>query len=441
MTRRRKPIVALVLGVCISACLAQAGEAKRQSHAPRLAAAAPLGGVNVEGLRYGLTLAEADRTIAVAHALHAGVVRFEVSWSILEPRGPGQIDPSMLAYVDRLMSAAGANGIRVLMTVDGTPCWVSSAPAKLRRRCRPGQDNAASRWPPTRPAAYAAFVGYLTQRYGDRLAAIEVWNEPDQANEKYFAGPHKAERYAAILRAAYPAIKRADANVEVLAGSLVGYNGVFLRSLYAAGIRGYYDGLAVHFYSLTLASIRSFRSVELAHGDSTPLWLDEFGWSNCYPRLRVQEEQACVTSRVQARNVTSLYRSLSATGYIAAVALYQLQDAGNESFGVLTARGVPKPAFAALKNVLISPVGAPPRVTLSLSRRAGHVLVSGSGPVGDYMRLEVLRGNVPRYRAAFTLNRFNRYSIKLPSALGTSGLTVRVYQDWMGPGKDAQKHI
>jgi hypothetical protein len=48
--------------------------------------------------------------------------------------------------------------------------------------------------------------------------------------------------------------------------------------------------------------------------------------------------------------------------------------------------------------------------------------------VGDYMQLEVLQGNVPRFRALFILDRFNRYSIALPAALGTSGLTVRVGQ-------------
>ena len=104
----------------------------------------------------------------------------------------------------------------------------------------------ANAWPPSNPATYAAFVAYLAQRYGTRLAAIEVWNEPDQANQAYFAGPEKPQRYAAMLRAAYPAIKQANPNVPVLAGSLVGANGVFLRALYAAGIKGYYDGLAVH---------------------------------------------------------------------------------------------------------------------------------------------------------------------------------------------------
>ncbi len=186
------------------------------------------------------------------------------------------------------------------MMVDSSPCWASSAPASLLRACMPGGSSKANAWPPSNPATYAAFVAYLAQRYGTRLAAIEVWNEPDQANEHYFAGPEKPQRYAAILRAAYPAIKQANPSVPVLAGSLVGSNGVFLRALYAAGIKGYYDGLAVHFYTLTLASLRSIHEVQLANGDTKPLWLDEFGWSSCWPRYRIQQEQACVTPQIQA---------------------------------------------------------------------------------------------------------------------------------------------
>ncbi len=94
-----------------------------------------------------------------------------------------------------------------------------------------------------------------------------------------------------MLRAAYPAIKRANPGVAVLAGSLVGSNGVFLRALYAAGIKGYYDGLAVHFYTLTLGSLRAIHEVQLAGGDHTPLWLDEFGWSSCWPHQKVSRNR------------------------------------------------------------------------------------------------------------------------------------------------------
>jgi hypothetical protein len=281
----------------------------------------------------------------------------------------------------------------------------------------------------------------LAQRYGTRLAAIEVWNEPDQANEDYFAGPEKPQRYAAILRAAYPAIKQANPNVPVLAGSLVGANGVFLRALYAAGIKGYYDGLAVHYYTLTLASLRSIHEVQLANGDTKPLWLDEFGWSSCYPRQRIQQEQGCVTKQTQAANLTNTFRALARTPYIAAEVTYKLQDSSQEEFGVLSSSGSRKPAFAALSKVFASPFGRVSPVTLSLRKHGSRVLASGSGPVGDYMELEAFRGSRLRYRTLFVLNRFNRYSIALPSVLGTSGLRVRVYQYWAGRSKAAQHSI
>jgi hypothetical protein len=438
--RPHKLFLSLTLGLCVLAWLAPAGDAKLTPSAHYSSATPPLGGVNIVGVG-SEPLREADLAIARARTLHAMVVRTLVPWSALEPTGPNQIEPRALAFADRLMSDAAAAGIRVIMAVDSTPCWASSAPASLLRTCVPGGSSKANAWPPTNPASYAAFVAYLAQRYGTQLAAIEVWNEPDQANQLYFAGPEKPQRYAAILRAAYPAIKQADPNVPVLAGSLVGANGVFLRALYAAGIKGYYDGLAVHFYTLTLASLRSIHEVQLANGDTKPLWLDEFGWSSCWPRYRIQQEQACVTPKVQAANIANVFRSLARTPYVAAEVLYQLQGSVSENFGALNANGTRKPAFAALSEVLASPFGPVSPVTLSLRRRGGRVLASGAGPVGDYMELEAFHGSLLRYRALFTLNRFDRYSIALPSALGTGGLRVRVYQYWAGLGRSAQRSI
>jgi Cellulase (glycosyl hydrolase family 5) len=417
------------------------GHSAGRAPAGRLAAAAPLGGVNAQGLFPGAQPALADREIAAARALHAQVVRAEVPWSALEPNRPGQIEPHALAFLDRLTEDSAASGIRVIAIADSTPCWASSAPASLLRGCVPGRSSKANAWPPLNPSTYAAFVAWLAARYGTRLAAIEIWNEPDQANEDYFAGTEKPRRYAAILRAAYPAIKQADPNVPVLAGSLVGSNGVFLRALYAAGIKGFYDGLAVHFYTLTLGSLRAIHETQLAAGDTTPLWLDEFGWSSCWAHQRTQQEQGCVTPQVQAANITNLFRSLSRTPWISAEVLYELQGSKTESFGVLNERWGRKPAFAALAQVLADPFGSPSPVTLRLHTRRGAVVANGSGPVGDYMQLEAFHAGVLRYRALFTLNRFDRYSITLPQALGTHGLTVRVFQYWAGSGRDAQRGI
>jgi polysaccharide biosynthesis protein PslG len=428
----------LALGLTGLIVLGTAGQAAASA---RSAAVAPLGGVNVGGLFDGVSPAVADHEIAVARTLHAGVVRAGIPWSVLEPVGPGQISPRALAFTDRLVSDATAAGIRVIMIVDSTPCWATTAPASLMRGCVGGLANSANAWPPRDPSAYAAFAAYLAARYGTQLAAIEIWNEPDQSNQLYFAGPEKPQRYAAIVRAAYPAIKAANPLVTVIAGSLVGSNGAFLRALYAAGIKGYYDGLAVHFYNLVLASVRSIREVQVANGDSKPLWLDEFGWSSCYPRHKIQEEQACVSTSVQALNVANIFRSLARTTYVAAAVLYDLQNSGHEEFGVLTAAGARKPAFAALSRVLASPFSSASPVTVSLRRRRTRVVASGSASVGDYMELEGFVGGVLRYRALFTLDRFNRYSISLPAVLGTRGVRVRVFQYWAGPASAAQRSI
>lgn len=421
----------LVLAACSTVTCASVASAQRAS-------AGALTGVNVIGLFNGVNLGTADREIAEARRLHARVVRAELRWSTLEPLRAGEVDPTALAFLDRLVAAAAAAGIRPIFTLDSTPCWASSAPADLLRRCVPGKFTAANAWPPLDASAYGAVAGYVARRYGSNLAAIEIWNEPDHSNQLYFAGPNKVQRYAAIVRAAYTAIKQANAGVPVLAGSLVGSNGAFLRALYAAGIKGYYDGLAVHFYSLVLGSLRAIREVQLANGDSRPLWLDEFGWASCYPARRAQEEQACVTPQTQARNLADVIRSLAQTPWVAAEVMYNLQNQPREDFGLLTAEGARKPAFGALSRALARPNASPSPVTLSLRRRGGALVARGSAPVGDYMGLEAFIGGTLRFRALFVLDRFDRYSISLPRVLGTRGIHVRVFQYWAGLARAAQ---
>ena len=159
-----------------------------------------------------------------------------------------------------------------------------------RRRCcararRAGRD-AANAWPPTESRRTTPRSSPISRSATARgLAAIEIWNEPDQANEAYFAGPDKAAALCgdpARRISRHQARRPAACRARRLARGL--QRASFLRALYAAGIKGYYDALAVHFYNLTLGSLRSIHEVQLANGDTTPLWLDEFGWSSCWPQ-------------------------------------------------------------------------------------------------------------------------------------------------------------
>ncbi len=247
-------------------------------------------------------------------------------------------------------------------------------------------------------------------------------------------------KYAALLRAAYPAIKQAAPGITVLGGSLVGSNGAFLKVLYAAGIKGYYDGLSVHYYNLTLGSLRSIHETQVANGDTKPLWLDEFGWTSCWPKRKIEQEQACVTAGTQALNLRNAFREMSRAPYLAAATVYKLQDTPAEAFGALTASGSRKRSFKALTEAFQRPFGAISPVTLRLRRRGSHVAASGSGPVGDFMVVQATSGSL-RYRAIFTLDRFNRYALALPSALGTHGLTVTVSQYTSWGTRSAQERI
>jgi hypothetical protein len=439
----RKPVLAGLVTLCALvglATTASATDAPTRSHAS--GSVALRGGVDVVNLSFGAQPSEADRDIAWAQQLHAKLVRFEVPWSVMEPHLAGEVDPRALSFTDRLMSDAASAHIGVIAMVESTPCWASSAPSALLRRCSERRTSLANAWPPQQPEDYAGFVAYLAHRYSSDLAAIEVWNEPDQVNEAYFAGPEKPKRYAAILRAAYPAIKAVAPNVPVLAGSIVGSRGTFLHELYAAGIKGYYDGLAVHFYTLTLAALRSIHAVQVANGDNTPLWLNEFGWSSCWPRQRIEQEQPCVTPQVQASNLATVIRAMTRFKYVAAAIVYKLQGNPGEEFGVLRAGGARKPSFAALASAFASPsTGSTGAITLHLRRSGASVLASGLGGPGDFMRIEVLERGALRYWAFFTVDRFNRYSLRLPAALGTSGLAVRVYQYWEGPTRGARSTI
>jgi hypothetical protein len=406
---------------------------------PAAVFAAPTVGVTIN--RAGANPARAIAQLDMAASLHMKVVRVELQWNDLQPKGPAQYDAGMLASADRFFAAVAKHHMKVLLLMDSTPCWASSAPANLTKSCKPTVDSAAASWPPSKPADFARVAGFVAARYKTQLEAFEVWNEPDQANQLYFAGPNKPQRYAALLRAAYPALKAAAPKLPVLAGAIVGYNGAFLKQLYAAGIKGFYDGLSVHYYDLVLSDLRTIHHVQLANGDHKPLWLAEFGWSSCSP-LRLQAGQVCVSRAGEAQNLVDLVRALHKTSWVKEMYVYAMVDTAQYSLGLFDVNGKPKPAYTALKRQLAAKHSPPLRATrLSLGRNGSQVVATGSGPGGDVYVLSAYQGRTLRFKAIFRLNANNQFLYKLPAALGTHGLRIKLYQMWQGPQHAVSKSI
>jgi hypothetical protein len=303
-----------------------------------------------------------QRELDLARDAGANVVRVDVSWSSLETGGRGDLSPWYVKKLDRFMNAASRRRLKVLATLFSTPCWASSAPEDLRQGCSGSwwQREQIQMYPPRNPQNYADTARWLTARYGSRLAALEIWNEPNLEEDRFFIAPDEPRAYAELVKASYAAAKEGDPAVPVLAGALAYGNDGWVRSLYANGIQGHYDGLSVHPYNVgrprpgAWSGIRWARRLQRAAGDTAPLWLTEFGWSTC----RIGSGW-CVTRSTQARLIGAGFAALEAEPNVKAGIVYNLRDNGTsadsmeDNFGLVGRDFTRKAAYFALRRALL----------------------------------------------------------------------------------------
>lgn len=305
--------------------------------------------------------------------LGANVARVDVGWSSLEGDGRGRWGWWYVQRLDAFAAAAAERGIRLIATLTETPCWASSAPPRLRQGCRGAWwERGVQDYPPRDPRDYGRAARFLTARYGTRLAALEIWNEPNLSYEFLAPPGRKAARYAALVRATYPRAKAGDPRVPVLAGALAYSDASFLRRVLAAGIRGRHDGISVHPYTdgrgpaseaaparLELGpGLRSLRVAQRAAGQVRPLWLTEFGFTAC---------SWCGSLDAQAALLGDTVRAIAALPYVRGATVYQLRDrvtapdAWEANFGLLRQDFTPRPAYAAFRAALAAVRGTPRR--------------------------------------------------------------------------------
>ena len=344
---------------------------------PASAAAAPsYRGAQVHSLWAESTYAEMDRELDLLSGAGANMVRVDVVWGSIETGGKGARSPWYVEKLDRFMAGAQARGLKVIATLWSTPCWASSAPSSLKQNCEGAWwERGVQAYPPTNTGDYADIARWFAARYGDRLAAVEVWNEPNLSESTFWKTPNKAADYARLLRAAYPAVKQGNPAVPVLAGSLAFADRPFLDELYSHGIKGSYDAMAIHPYNewrapgdlwqeewkkyTFLPGLEWIRQGQLAAGDTSPIWITEFGWTTC------TGDRWCVTEELQARYIGEAFELMKGMDYIQAAAVYGLRNNGASSSGEWNNWGLvrrdfsPKPSYAAFKSAMASYAGFP----------------------------------------------------------------------------------
>jgi hypothetical protein len=320
-------------------------------------------GVQLHSLWWDSDNATMDRELDLAAGAGVNAVRVDVLWGEIEKLAPGQRSGPYTDKLDRFVAGARTRGIKVLANLWGTPCWASTAPRDFTDNCADQGKYwyyCGECWAPVDVGDYASIIRWLTARYGTDLAGVEVWNEPNWVS---WHADDPAGAYARMLKAAYPAAKAGNASVPVVAGALSGSDIPFLQSLYAGGIKGFYDAFSIHPYADgNWAQLSAFRAAQLAAGDHTPLWITEFG------EPTGSDPAWHVTEAAQADFVRGAFQAFDAMDFVAGAFVYALRDQADDpsyqgyNFGIVKRDFTPKLAYAALKEALAGPSG-PPIVT------------------------------------------------------------------------------
>jgi len=257
-----------------------------------------------------------QRSLELLQAAGVGWIRQELPWEQIEPVAKGQtIDPkygnSTFEKFDDSVARANALGLKLILRLDTSPRWALPPDAP---------DGLA---PPVHDQDYWDFAQQVAERYRGRVAAYQIWNEPNLSIE-WGHRPPDAAAYAQLLRGAAERIHTADPQAKVVMAALaptLTQNAdamdelVYLQHLYDAGVRGSFDVLAVQVYGLrggpddprtgsedvTFSRPLLVRQVMLRNGDANvPVWGTEMGWNTNPPSFAVQRFGR-VTPSLQAR--------------------------------------------------------------------------------------------------------------------------------------------
>jgi polysaccharide biosynthesis protein PslG len=311
---------------------------------------------------------------------HVGLLRVQLSWTTTDP-GPATGDEDWSAF-DAVVGGGAREGVRTLPFVFGTPSWVLALDGRTCRheRCPP--------YPPKGERALAAWRDFLAaavDRYGPEgsfwskhpelpalpIRAWQIWNE--QNSPTFFAPKPSVRSYARLLTDAHEAIAGRDPGAKVILGGMFGKplggrHPVIAASEYLAdlyrrpGLAAAFDGVAAHPYGAGLDAVReqvgALRERIRRSSDDAKIWVTEVGWASGGPPGPLNRGP-----QGQAKRLRKTFRYLLAERRrlrIATVDWYSWRDAPSATpglcawcaqSGLLSADGVPKPAFGAFTQM------------------------------------------------------------------------------------------
>lgn len=294
-------------------------------------------------------------------ATGASAVRMDLYWHLIET-ADGVFD---WAQPDLMFDAADAEGLDVLFILHSTPAW--AGPSQLG--------------PPTNLQDYADFCTAAAARYKARGSGghwWQVWNEVN--TEWHWSDPLDVQGYVDLLEVAYAAIKAEDPTATVVLGSILRggqddavfgayYSQMWLADFYTAGGKGHYDVLSFHPYCYPFdplsttepeftdgASVEhgfnglaDLRAVMTANGDTSPIWLTEWGQPT-------GTDVYAVTEAEQATYIANAFERAAQFPYVEKLFVFNHRNVGTDlanrehNFGLVGNDWTAKDAYDAMRT-------------------------------------------------------------------------------------------
>lgn len=180
-----------------------------------------------------------DRDLQAAKAAGFTWVKQRFEWRFIEKNRKNSFE---WQEPDRIVNAINEAGLGIVARIDNQPDWAR------RDRIFPASG------PPDKMEDWKDYVESLVERYRGKIQAYEVWNEPNISREWGNSKPDAAA-YTEMLKVTYTAIKKADPQAIVISAGLsptteisdrARSDSLFLREMYQAGAKQYFDMLGVH---------------------------------------------------------------------------------------------------------------------------------------------------------------------------------------------------
>lgn len=302
----------------------------------------PLWGIGVHMLSGQAPMAEVR---GLLRELGVNSFRDDLHWSRVE-RTPGvfRVQGGIAQMEDLLLDDGDGKGYRGLLILDYDN--------QLHVRGMPTTD--AER------AAFARYARAMFERFGERVAGFEVWNEWNLGAGSRDGRRASVEDYVLLLREVRRAAREFGLKVPLIAGAVGNRDMPWIRRFVQLGGLALCDGFSVHPYNHSARDASAEDVVawldnldgELRRangGRSVPLYVSEIGW----PTHTAGADED--TAGLRAFKLSMLLKSRS---YIEGVWWYDLFDDGPDTsnrehrFGLVRQDRSRKPAFWALAKFI-----------------------------------------------------------------------------------------